>query len=146
MHTVYVPGHKYRAGLAQQWGADAQAAVTAFGGIARLVEALDVPDAERGIIAERVSAKLATEAIEDLRIDFEDGFGDQGDAAEDAAVVLAATELAQDVAAGEPHRPSWGFDSSVSRPRRGIAGSELWTCSSPRLCAKRTGPFPRDSF
>lgn len=100
VHTVYVPGHKYRAGLAQQWGADAQAAVTAFGGIARLVEALDVPDAERGIIAERVSAKLATEAIEDLRIDFEDGFGDQGDAAEDAAVVLAATELAQDVAAG----------------------------------------------
>lgn len=100
VHTVYVPGHKYRAGLAQQWGADAQAAVTAFGGTERLVAALEVPESERSVIAERVSAKLASEPIEDLRIDFEDGFGEQGDDAEDAAVVLAAVELAKDLAAG----------------------------------------------
>jgi len=51
-------------------------------------------------VAERVRAKLAVEAIEDLRIDFEDGFGDRGDAAEDAAVVAAARELARAGAQG----------------------------------------------
>ncbi len=51
-------------------------------------------------VAERVSAKLAVEAIEDLRIDFEDGFGDRGDAAEDAAVIAAARELVRAEAQG----------------------------------------------
>ena len=40
-----------------------------------------------------VRAKLATEPVEDLRIDLEDGFGDRGDDAEDAAVDAAVREL-----------------------------------------------------
>ncbi|QJX48332.1 phosphoenolpyruvate kinase [Hymenobacter taeanensis] len=38
--------------------------------------------------------KLQTEAVEDFRIDFEDGFGNRPDAEEDATAVQAATELA----------------------------------------------------
>ena len=66
----------------------------------REVADLEVAEADRAVVAERVADKLRAEPIEDLRIDFEDGFGDQGDEAEDAAAVAAADALAADVAAG----------------------------------------------
>lgn len=100
IHTVYVPGDRYAPGLAREWGDAALAAVEGVGGIERLVAALGIADADRTTVAERVLAKLGSEPIEDLRIDFEDGFGDRGDAAEDAAVVAAAEALADDLAAG----------------------------------------------
>ena len=119
IHTVYVPGDKYHAGVAAEWGQaalDAVAALTegssepsaseshgAFATLESLQELatrLEVPERDRAVIAERAAQKLATEPIEDLRIDFEDGFGDRGDEAEDAAVVRAARELARDVTAG----------------------------------------------
>lgn len=43
----------------------------------------------------KVIAKLQREAVEDFRIDFEDGFGNRPDAEEDATAVTAATELAK---------------------------------------------------
>ena len=42
----------------------------------------------------KIIKKLQTEAIEDFRIDFEDGFGNRPDTEEDATAVTAATELA----------------------------------------------------
>jgi len=97
VHTVYVPGDRYDAGLVPAWGARAREAVDAAGGLRRLVDLLlpGAPDALAEGVVERVAAKLAVEPVEDLRIDFEDGFGDPGDDAEDAAVVAAARELAR---------------------------------------------------
>ena len=46
-------------------------------------------------VYERVKAKLAREAVEDFRIDFEDGFGARPDAEEDETAQRAATELAR---------------------------------------------------
>ena len=43
----------------------------------------------------RVRSKLAREAVEDFRIDFEDGFGARSDAEEDAAATRAGLELAR---------------------------------------------------
>jgi citrate lyase beta subunit len=43
----------------------------------------------------KVKAKLEREAVEDFRIDFEDGFGNRSDEEEDATAVTAATELAK---------------------------------------------------
>jgi citrate lyase beta subunit len=43
----------------------------------------------------RIIKKLKKEAVEDFRIDFEDGFGNRPDDEEDAAAVNAATELAK---------------------------------------------------
>lgn len=43
----------------------------------------------------RVVQKLKTEALEDFRIDFEDGFGNRPDAEEDAVAVQAALEVAK---------------------------------------------------
>ncbi|HEX2731693.1 MAG TPA: phosphoenolpyruvate kinase [Polyangiaceae bacterium] len=46
-------------------------------------------------VFDRVQQKLAREAVEDFRIDFEDGFGARSDAEEDAAAVAAARETAR---------------------------------------------------
>jgi citrate lyase beta subunit len=46
-------------------------------------------------IHKKIVNKLSTEAVEDFRIDFEDGFGNRPDAEEDATAIQAAQELAQ---------------------------------------------------
>jgi citrate lyase beta subunit len=51
-------------------------------------------------VYEKVKAKLELEAVEDFRIDFEDGFGNRSDEEEDATAVSAATELAKGMKAG----------------------------------------------
>jgi len=45
-------------------------------------------------VYERVRAKLVREAVEDFRVDFEDGFGARSDAEEDATAIAAAQEVA----------------------------------------------------
>ncbi len=45
-------------------------------------------------IYNKIVKKLQTEAVEDFRIDFEDGFGNRPDAEEDATAIEAATQLA----------------------------------------------------
>lgn len=45
-------------------------------------------------VYKKIIAKLEREAVEDFRIDFEDGFGNRPDEEEDATAVNAATELA----------------------------------------------------
>jgi len=90
VHTVYVPADAMTAGLVPEWGR------LALGTLERLVVRdidpaieLTIDDTLRG----RVAAKLAREPIEDLRIDFEDGYGVRGDAEEDAAVAGAVGAL-----------------------------------------------------
>src|SRR4029079_2534673 len=48
----------------------------------------------------KVINKLKTEAIEDFRIDFEDGYGNRSDEEEDQTAVDAATEVAKGMEAG----------------------------------------------
>ncbi len=48
----------------------------------------------------RTLAKLEAEAVEDFRIDFEDGYGNRPDAEEDACAVKAAQELAKGLEQG----------------------------------------------
>jgi len=45
----------------------------------------------------KIVKKLTTEAVEDFRIDFEDGFGNRPDGEEDATALQAATELAKGI-------------------------------------------------
>ena len=49
-------------------------------------------------VYKKVIRKLETEALEDFRIDFEDGFGNRSDEEEDATAVKAATEAAKGIA------------------------------------------------
>ena len=87
VHTVYVPADAYDADLVARFGA---AALTALDDHAAAFRDLVGDD---DLVA-RVRAKLAAEPVEDLRIDFEDGYLGTDDAAEDADVVCAATALA----------------------------------------------------
>jgi citrate lyase beta subunit len=100
VHTVYVPADRFTPSLAADWGAQALTTAEAHGGLEKL-GALLGQDAElAGAVAPRVQAKLESEPIEDLRLDFEDGYGDRGDEAEDAAAVAAARAVSEAVAAG----------------------------------------------
>jgi citrate lyase beta subunit len=47
------------------------------------------------VVHKKIIDKLSTEAVEDFRIDFEDGFGNRPDAEEDSTAVNAAEQLAK---------------------------------------------------
>ncbi|MEU4220317.1 DUF6986 family protein [Actinoplanes sp. NPDC026623] len=81
VHTVYIPAD--RIGGFRDWGGTALAALDEH-------PPLPFPAA----LADRVRAKLVAEPIEDLRIDFEDGYGVRDDDQEDAAVKAAVAVLA----------------------------------------------------
>ncbi|MFF5792609.1 DUF6986 family protein [Paeniglutamicibacter sp. NPDC012692] len=98
IHTAYVPADRFTPGLPAQWGADALTAAGGFAGLAALAQKLGLENP--AALAELVAAKLNSEPIEDLRLDFEDGFGVRSDAEEDAAVVEAARQVFKAVADG----------------------------------------------
>jgi citrate lyase beta subunit len=82
VHTVYVPADRVDEGLVAAWGARALASLEAN-------PPLPFPEGLR----DRVVAKLVAEPIEDLRIDFEDGYGVRSDSEEDGAVRSVAAVL-----------------------------------------------------
>ena len=94
LHTVYVPADQVGLDTPARWGAQAldllDAAVPDAPSAAR-VTGLDGVDEE---VHRRVRAKLAGQPVEDLRVDFEDGYGARPDAEEDAAAVSAGAALA----------------------------------------------------
>ncbi|WP_309126260.1 DUF6986 family protein, partial [Kocuria sp.] len=99
VHTVYVPADAFRPDLPRQWGRRALEAVAGPGirGLAAAVAPAGLDGALVGPVAEAVERKLATEPIEDLRIDFEDGFGDRGDDVEDEHALRTARDVARAV-------------------------------------------------
>lgn len=101
VHTVYVPADAFTADTVRTWGNRALAALdehapdaAALAGVLGLPPALAVP------VHDRVRDKLRREPVEDLRIDFEDGYGPRPDAEEDAAAAAAARLVTAAVADG----------------------------------------------
>ncbi|MEU4762748.1 aldolase [Actinosynnema sp. NPDC023794] len=83
VHTCYAPADRVSPSTLGDWGAQALAALAehAPDGLADVLDlAPDVAEVVRG----RVRAKLVSEPVEDLRIDFEDGYGVRSDAEEDS--------------------------------------------------------------
>ena len=101
VHTVYGGAHLFKSDTAVRLG---QLAVRSFGAFApdaaTFAAALDLPTELADTIYARVGEKIAREAVEDFRIDFEDGYGTRPDAEEDGHVVAAANEVANGMAAG----------------------------------------------
>lgn len=96
VHTVYVPADVFTAGTVRSWGAKALAALDAHApDAAAFAAVLGIPGGLAGPVYERVRAKLEREPVEDLRIDFEDGYGPRPDAEEDAAAARAARVVAR---------------------------------------------------
>ncbi|WP_115789792.1 DUF6986 family protein [Arthrobacter silvisoli] len=100
VHTVYVPADRFTPSLASEWGAQALATAEEHGGLEKLGVLLGQEPGLAAAVAGRVAAKLRSEPIEDLRLDFEDGYGDRGDEAEDVAAVAAAQAVSEAVAGG----------------------------------------------
>ncbi len=102
VHTVYGGANLFKADLAKK-----------MAGLALRHMAENAPDVEsfasafglgdRDLAAKvfvRVKQKLDHEAVEDFRIDFEDGYGNRPDAEEDGQAAVAAGEVAKGMAAG----------------------------------------------
>ncbi|MFJ5842774.1 DUF6986 family protein [Streptomyces shenzhenensis] len=96
VHTVYVPGDAFAADTVRSWGDRALAALdehapdaASFGAV------LGLGDELAGPVHDRVRAKLEREPVEDLRVDFEDGYGPRPDAEEDEAAARAARLIAE---------------------------------------------------
>ncbi|MET8179717.1 aldolase/citrate lyase family protein [Streptomyces sp. NPDC005336] len=101
VHTVYVPGDLVTADTVRDWGDQALAALDAHApDAAALAAILNIPDDVAGPVYARMRAKLEREPVEDLRIDFEDGYGTRPDAEEDAAAARAASLVAAACATG----------------------------------------------
>lgn len=100
VHTVYVPADTFTPGLPGAWGREAASAAERAGGLERLAVDVGIAPDTAARIAPGVAAKLSREPIEDLRLDFEDGYGDRGDETEDADARAAADRVAEAVAAG----------------------------------------------
>jgi citrate lyase beta subunit len=102
VHTVYVPADRYDSGTVRGWAEEARQALATHGGSeTELAEALDLQPSVAAEIYQRILHKLDAEAIEDLRIDFEDGYGIRPDEDEDAATIATAQALAASIAAGD---------------------------------------------
>ncbi|MEU4441981.1 aldolase [Actinosynnema sp. NPDC050801] len=83
VHTCYVPADRVTSSTPGDWGAQALAALDAHapGGLA---DVLDLTPDVAEVVHGRVRAKLGVEPVEDLRVDFEDGYGVRSDEDEDS--------------------------------------------------------------
>ena len=101
VHTVYGGAHLFKSDTAVRLGQLAVRSFEAFApDAATFAAALGLPAELADTIYARVGEKIAREAVEDFRIDFEDGYGTRPDAEEDGHVVAAANEVAKGMAAG----------------------------------------------
>lgn len=96
VHTVYVPGDAFASDTIRSWGDKALAALDEHApDAASFAAVLGLSDALAEPVYARVRAKLEHEPIEDLRVDFEDGYGPRPDAEEDETAARAARLIAE---------------------------------------------------
>lgn len=101
VHTVYVPGDVFAADTLRDWGGRALAALDEHApDAASFAAVLGLGDDLARPVYDRVRAKLEREPVEDLRVDFEDGYGPRPDAEEDEAAARAARLIAEAYATG----------------------------------------------
>src|SRR6476660_4594792 len=84
VHTVYGGAHLFKSDTAVRLGQLAVKSYEAFAPNAEMYgDLLGIPRSLHETIYERVREKLGREAVEDFRIDFEDGYGSRPDNEED---------------------------------------------------------------
>lgn len=106
IHTVYVPADRVTDDLPRAWGDEALRLLSAYApDAATLAAALGEPVSDIEPIYPLIVAKLQQEPIEDLRIDFEDGYGRRPDAVEEADLERCLSAYADQRTAGI--RPPW---------------------------------------
>ncbi|MGH7719967.1 MAG: DUF6986 family protein [Gemmatimonadaceae bacterium] len=100
VHTLYVGAHRYAAGHATQAGIAARETMRRYApepaAFARVI-GLDAPPETVRAVYDRVTEKLEREPVEDLRVDFEDGYGLRPDQEEDDAALGVAAAIADEM-------------------------------------------------
>ncbi len=95
VHTAYIPAHNFEQDSLTQWAAQAKAALQEYAPSPdKLADAMGLEPAVAAEVYPLIQDKLGREPVEDLRIDFEDGYGIRGDDTEDAHARAAARSLA----------------------------------------------------
>jgi len=95
VHTVYGGAHLFKSDTTQKLGVLALRALDEYApDAATLGDAIGLDPRFRDVVYGRVMEKLRREAVEDFRIDFEDGYGNRADAEEDGHAEAAAREVA----------------------------------------------------
>jgi citrate lyase beta subunit len=137
VHTCYVPADAVVPGLAATWGEAALAALDEHG----LPDLGLDPELVEQVLP-RVRAKLATEPVEDLRVDAEDGYRG-GPGAEDGDVRAAAAALAADALAGAA--PTWfgirARSLELGHRHRGVRSLDLFLATLGADYGARTRPL-----
>lgn len=142
LHTVYIPADSYAAHTVREWGDRALSVLDEHGSNpGAFAEAAGLPGHLVEQVYSRVRQKLEREPIEDLRIDFEDGFGNRPDEEEDTETVRAAGALADSLEAGTAapfHGIRFKSFEAPSR-RRGLRTLDLFVGELVKRGALGTG-------
>jgi citrate lyase beta subunit len=124
VHTVYGGAQLFKHDTARKLGEQARRAFDEYApdpeSFAQAID-LDVSPEHHRLVHQRVADKLGREAVEDFRIDFEDGYGNRSDEEEDGHARAAARELAK------------GMQERTLPP---FVGIRVKTFSDDRLCAR----------
>ena len=128
VHTVYVSAADADARTPHRWGTGALELLDAHA--ANAAAAAAVTGLGAGVdstVYDRVRAKLAAQPVEDLRLDFEDGYGHRLDAEEDADAAAAAALISELLRApGGPSFAGVRFKSlEPATRRRGLRTLDL---------------------
>jgi citrate lyase beta subunit len=100
VHTVYGGAHLFSADTAKKLGELAQRSLEMYApDAATFAEAIGLRGELAPKVYDRVLEKLRREAVEDFRIDFEDGYGNRPDEEEDGHAAAAAEQVATGFAA-----------------------------------------------
>ena len=101
VHTVYGGAHLFKSDSAKKLGELSIRALSRYAPDAvTFAQAVGMDQALAHKVYDRVVEKLKREAVEDFRIDFEDGYGNRPDAEEDGHAVSAALEVAKGLEEG----------------------------------------------
>jgi citrate lyase beta subunit len=101
VHTVYGGAHLFTAETPKKLGELAIKALDTYApDAATFAEGIGIDGNLAPKVYERVRDKLSREAVEDFRIDFEDGYGNRSDEEEDGHAVQAAQQVAAATVAG----------------------------------------------
>jgi citrate lyase beta subunit len=142
VHTVYGGAHLFRADIAGRLGARALAALAEYAPDPEAFDlALGLPAGLAGSVYGRVVEKLRREAVEDYRIDFEDGYGYRPDAEEDGHARAAAAEVARGMEAGGLP-PSLGLRIKPLSPDTGTRGLRTLEVFFKELAERTDGRLP----
>ncbi len=98
VHTVYGGAHLFTADTARKLGELAIRSLEWVPDAASFGQAVGLSASLAPKVYERVREKLQREAVEDFRIDFEDGYGNRPDDEEDGHAVTAAQQVATGIA------------------------------------------------